>query len=478
MKSRFILIFLLFAWSSIQAQNVTLKVINAEIAAGDFNKAKQSIDLYIAQNNLSAKEIYDLNFKKDVLDRISIDFSKSRNNVIEYIKKYYPDVDDKMMLAWEAEKSLEMKLINGEKKYMGRAAPNLFRINKDAIKRKIEIDGSQEDNVGKVLRTHLPAVITSLKNTNTAQADPVKMKVKYTVTLKPDVVPAGEIVRCWLPYPREDNRRQTNIKLILVNDSNYIISPPDYAHRTLYMQKVSEKGKPMVFSIEFSYSSAAEWFDLKNKLIKPYDKSSELYKKYTAERDSHVIFTNKIKELSKKIVGNETDPYRITKKIFDYINDNYPWAGAREYSTLENIPEYVIENKHGDCGQVALLFITLARYNGIPAKWQSGFMMHPNGLNLHDWAEVYYQGIGWIPVDQSFGRRDLDLDGDVRYFFLNGIDAYRWIVNDDYSQPLFPAKIYPRSETVDFQRGELEWSGGNIYFNQWNWDIDVEYLSN
>lgn len=476
MRTYLILIFFLFISGFLQAQSVSLKTIDDEITVGDYSKAKKSIDLYIAQNNLSAKEIYDLNFKKDVLDRISEDFSKSRESVIEYIKKYYPNVDDKMISAWEAEKSLEMRIIDGQKRYMSRAAPNLFRINEEAIKRKLEIDGSQEDNVEKVLKTHLPAVVNTLKSNGKTQADPVKMKVKYTVTLKPNVVPDGEMVRCWLPYPREDNRRQTNIILISASDVNYVISPENYAHRTLYMQKVAEKDKPMAFSIEFYYSAAAEWFDLANKQIKPYDKNSELYKKYTAERESHVIFTDKIKELSKQIVGNEKNPYQVTKKIFDYVNDNYPWAGAREYSTIDNIPKYVIENKHGDCGQVALLFITLARYNGIPAKWQSGFMTHPGGLNLHDWAEVYYEGIGWVPVDQSFGRRDLNLGEDVRYFFLNGIDAYRWIVNDDYSQSLFPAKTYPRSETVDFQRGELEWSGGNIYFNDWNWDIDVEYL--
>ena len=39
------------------------------------------------------------------------------------------------------------------------------------------------------------------------------------------------------------------------------------------------------------------------------------------------------------------------------------------------------------------------------------------------------------------------------------------IVNDDFSQRLFPTRIFPRSETVDFQRGEVDWRGGNIYFN-------------
>lgn len=50
------------------------------------------------------------------------------------------------------------------------------------------------------------------------------------------------------------------------------------------------------------------------------------------------------------------------------------------------------------------------------------------------------------------------------------------IVNNDYSTPLYLEKKYPRSETVDFQCGEVEWSGGNLYFNQWNYNMDIEYL--
>jgi hypothetical protein len=42
--------------------------------------------------------------------------------------------------------------------------------------------------------------------------------------------------------------------------------------------------------------------------------------------------------------------------------------------------------------------------------------------------------------------------------------------------PLYPKKIYPRSETVDFQRGEVEWSGGNLYFPQWDYSMEIEYL--
>jgi len=162
--------------------------------------------------------------------------------------------------------------------------------------------------------------------------------------------------------------------------------------------------------------------------------------------------------------------------IYQWIDSHIPWASAREYSTLENISDYCLENMHGDCGIKTLLFMTLARYNGIPCKWQSGWMMHPGSLNLHDWSEIYLESYGWIPLDQDFGLQKSD-NPRVKYFYTNGIDSYRLIVNDDYAQPLFPAKIFPRSETQDFQRGEVEWKGGNLYFDKWDYNMEVEYLS-
>jgi hypothetical protein len=63
-----------------------------------------------------------------------------------------------------------------------------------------------------------------------------------------------------------------------------------------------------------------------------------------------------------------------------------------------------------------------------------------------------------------------------RDFYFGGIDAYRIAFNDDYSRALVPAKQHFRSETVDLQRGEVEWKGGNLYFNQWQYDFQTQVL--
>ncbi|HOY52820.1 MAG TPA: transglutaminase-like domain-containing protein, partial [Prolixibacteraceae bacterium] len=163
------------------------------------------------------------------------------------------------------------------------------------------------------------------------------------------------------------------------------------------------------------------------------------------------------------------------RRIFYWIDSQIPWAGALEYGVMPNIPEYVLTRRHGDCGMKTLLFMTLARYNGVPVKWQSGWMMHPGEVNLHDWCEVWYEGAGWVPLDMSFGRLP-SANPRIRDFYMTGIDPWRLIVNDAVGKTFVPAKKYPRSEPVDFQRGEVEWRGGNLYFNRWSYRMSVEYL--
>lgn len=416
-------------------------------------------------------------WEQERMNRIKQDFCMSESQVKDYIRKYIPDVTDEQMRQWEESNALECMEIDGEKRYFRNAGPNLFRIDSAAYCVKVAKEGVVLSGSEKVNKDHLPKVMDAVKQLGNDTVMPKRMRITYTLKLEPNAVPDGKIVRCWLPYPRIDQHRQQQVKFLRASEANYTLSPTSCEHSTLYMEKEAVRNEPTVFSESFEYTSYAEWHNLKPEDILPYDTTTALYKKYTAERETHIRFSPRIKELAAKLTKGENNPLLKARRIFTWINQYFPWASAREYSTIENIPEYVLDNHHGDCGQVSLLFITLCRCSGIPAHFQSGFMMHPGEWNLHDWAEIYFQGIGWVPVDQSFGIPTFAQDADERFFFLGGIDSWRMIVNSDYSMPLVPEKKFPRSETVDFQRGEVEWEGGNLYFNKWSYDMDIEYLN-
>lgn len=448
--------------------------INQLVYSGEFTKAEILIDKKLNSDELNYDEIFELQFEKERLDRIRKDFNKTEEDVLKYVTRYYPEAKEIDLEKWEKDGSLESKIIDGTKWYFARAASNLFRINKEAKKQKEFIDGYKKDELDAFLEDYIPKALDESANSYESLVKPVILNLDYTVTLKPNEVPPGEIIRCWLPFPREGHNRQVDVKLLAVNSDEYVIADNFNQQRTLYIEKKTQKDQPTVFHMVLEVTMFAEVNFIDPDFIKPYNRESGLYKTLTSERAPHIIFTDKIKELSHKIVGDETNPYLIAKKIFTWISENIPWAGAREYSTIENISDYCITRGHGDCGIKTLLFMTLCRYNGIPVKWQSGWMLHPPEINLHDWSEIYLEGYGWVPVDQSFGLVESGVE-DEKYFFLGSIDSYHLITNDDFSRPLFPAKIFPRSETVDFQRGELEWRGGNLYFDKWNYNMKVQY---
>ena len=412
-------------------------------------------------------------WEADLHHRLLNDFSKTREQVKEYIRKYIPDVTDRQLDEWEKTGELECRVIDGEKKYFHNAAPNLFRINKECARLKAKRDTPGRDGEVTVREDNTRAVMKQAAKSKERIGDPKHFRIRYTITVKPDAVPEGETVRCWMPMPRTDVPRQKNVKLLSTSQPDFVRSPMDYAHSTVYMEKKAEAGKATVFSEEFEFDAYGAWFDLDTAATTTYDTTSDLYKTYTSERDCHMVFTPQIRALAERLTQGAATPLAKAQRIFKWIDDNFPWASAREYSTIENIPAYVLDNHHGDCGQVTLLFLTLCRSLGIPAHFQSGFMLHPGEENLHDWGEIYVPEYGWVPVDQSFGIPAYAKNEQETYFFFGGIDSFRMIVNNDYGCPLYPAKQFPRSETVDFQRGEVEWAGGNLYFDQWRWKLEV-----
>ncbi|MCM1033789.1 MAG: transglutaminase-like domain-containing protein [Odoribacter sp.] len=292
-------------------------------------------------------------------------------------------------------------------------------------------------------------------------------RVEYTFSLD---VPgheaiAGDTLRVWLPVPFESSR-QSDIE-ILSASAPYTLSDGRSVHNTIYFEAPAPvPGDTAHFEYSAAYTAAGQYFPEEYILanLKPYDKSSDLYSRYTATEDPHII---KMPFLARAIAGDENNPYRLSERVFDFIS-NFPWAGAREYSTIDCIPAYVMQQGHGDCGQVSLLYISLMRTLGIPARWESGWMIHPGEKNYHDWAEVYFEGIGWVPVDTSFGRYTAAIRPETQGFYSHGMDAHRFATNHGICGALYPPKKFVRSETVDFQPGEVETSRGNLFYPAWS----------
>lgn len=462
------LFLLLFASFSFAGSATSLDAVVSSIDLGQFKQAEALIAENLARRDMTGDERLAFEFQRERMRRILLDFTLDADGAKAKLRQRIPDMSDSEFARWDAHGLVEHQVIDGRVLYFNRSPSNLFRLSAEARARSAK---PVEFNDGPMERAnaHHREVRDAALATHESSVAARHLRVTQSLTVKADAVPAGEIVRAWIPYPRALAGQQENIRYLASEPAVHQIAPESTMQRTVYLEKPAVAGKPTQFSVSYELDVYARYFAVDpDKVTKP--QISDELAPFVAERAPHVVFTESIRLLSRQIVGSETNPWRITQKLFAAV-DQVPWAGAREYSTINNISDYALHAGHADCGQQTLLLITLLRFNGIPARWQSG-MVYSDGdySNLHDWGQVYIAPYGWIPMDVTSGRLDSS-DPAIANFYLGGQDAYRIAFNDDYSRPLVPAKQHFRSETVDLQRGEAEWKGGNLYFDQWDYDF-------
>jgi hypothetical protein len=454
--------------------NQVLEDIQENLDFGNITAVIQITDSLKKVNSEDKALLHVADSLSQIAERIGLDFSITEEKVNSQIEKLTGPFTAEEKSGWEQKGWLEWRTVDGEKKYFNRAASNLVLLRKFHQKQNQDITRTADDPE-KTFRLKHTGEVVRLSDSHSDTLLPVTMKITYTITVHPDAVPEGEKIYCWLPWPKINHSRQKNVKLLGSSNPEYIIAPDTAIHSSFYMTGISEKGRSTVFQVSYLYTSDAQYYNINKIKTAPSGLTSEIYRKYTTEQLPHICFTDDIKHLADSIISGVTDPAMIVKSIYFWFKENIPWTGALEYSTMPNIPEYVLRNMRGDCGMQDFLFISMLRYKGIPARWQSGWMMPPGYENLHDWCEVYYEGTGWVPVDISYDLQNSD-NKSVRDFYLSGIDSYRLIVNDGVAGPLHPSKKYLRSEPYDFQRGEVEWDGGNLYFDKWDYDMTIEYM--
>jgi len=153
-----------------------------------------------------------------------------------------------------------------------------------------------------------------------------------------------------------------------------------------------------------------------------YNRSSRLYKYYT-EPDPLVNSGDKrIKRLAGKIAGKERNPYRKAKLVYNYVRARL----KQSKDSLKNLDE-VLDKRKGDSFNYAILFCALNRALGIPARPIGGIVVDKSRNSIrHFWAEIYLEGIGWLPVDPFLGDNNylvpLSRDKNPGNYFFGNLD--------------------------------------------------------
>lgn len=429
------------------AGNRDLSAVIELVTDGQFKAAHARIDVALKQANLSPDARRALEFQRERMSRMRLDFSLTADQVKAKVRKQIPDLTDAEFAQWDAYGLFEHMDIDGQRLYFNRAPSNLFQLSAAAVARQKHPTTRTSSGLPREVNENYidfdRKVIAQAKATGKTSVLPQRVQVTQTLTVDADAVPPGKTVRAWIPYPRADKGQQEDIRFVSSKPLAHRIAPESALQRTVYLEQPAQAGKPTVFKVTYEVTLYAQYHAIDPAKVQP-EKITPALAPYLAERAPHVVFTEPLRVFSKQVVGGATNPYEVARRIFAAV-DEIPWAGAREYSTIPDISAYTLHAGHGDCGEQTLLLITLMRMNGIPARWQSGWTFTRHGDNdIHDWAEIHLAPYGWVPVDVTYGRLDSSAPA-LKWFYLGGLDNYRVAFNDDFSQPFVPAKQHFRS---------------------------------
>ncbi|MDB6026413.1 MAG: Transglutaminase domain protein [Verrucomicrobiales bacterium] len=465
--------------SRVGAADATLTNARKLEKSGDFKKATELLAEASKKHGLSAELNREYQWETELMERIRQDYGLSEERLFQKLSAAVKGLTKDEFNAWMKEHRFDGRKIDGEMRYVVTSINNLFWRHPDLNSRR---------QPPKELAAYHRSLFDTAHRVKTAALEekkalvlPTHFKCTMTVTAEKNSAKNGKMIRAWLPVPRAYPFQKDFVLLDSSSPVKYL-SHEDSPIRSVYLEQNAIENQPTKFSASYEYVRNGIYFDLKANEVSSGTVDPSV-RQFT-EQAPHVVFTPQLKALAKDIIVSEKNPLLQARAFYNWISENIKYSFAREYSTLTNISDYCLSNGYGDCGQEALLFITLCRSQGIPARWQSGWNLFPSHVGIHDWTEIYLEPYGWVPVDPWAGIYVMhyctDLSNDekreLRDFYFGGLDQYRMSANADHSQQLQPPKKGFRSDDVDFQRGELE-SGKNIYFDKYNYDLQVEETS-
>lgn len=417
-------------------------------AYGDFKRATQLIDRKLESGNLPMAMRNSLIVQREIMIRLSENYPFTKDQAISRVQRYNPDFTEAEFDEKELNGEIEWIYIKGIPHYFDRFYETLIKTDsafagraglRNIISDGASIDsGTEEDPLDRA--AYIMRERGCISN---------RIRVRASVKIKDEYFESGELVRIHLPIPC-NCPQQSEIRIEKMEPSHGKIAPEDAPQRTIFWEEPMVENHP--FMVEYSYVYMARYNDVNSIVPDDEQPSFDIH-----EQAPHIMFTPYIRELAQSLTEGIKSPLEKARVIYDFITLNMKYSFMRSYFCLESIPETGALNMRGDCGVMALLFITLCRCVGIPARWQGGLITRPDFCGAHDWAMFYIAPFGWLYADPSFGTGAVRVQNEERRkFYFGNLDPRRMVTNSEFQVDFTVPKKFWRADPYDNQVGEIE----------------------
>jgi len=223
-------------------------------------------------------------------------------------------------------------------------------------------------------------------------------------------IPAGlNRLEVWVPLPHDTPEQSIRDLKIRSSYPGEIRREKEFGNSYFYFSR--DRPKPGKLEIRVSFTARRQ--EVLHSLLVPAsygDLLPEERAKYLRE-EKLVTISPRIRDLARRITYGITTAEGKARAIYDYVvhtmtyDKTVPGWGNGD-------SERACDVAKGNCTDFHSLFLSLARSEGIPARFIIGFPLKPDPEGTvpgyHCWAEFYLPERGWVPVDASDASKASD----------------------------------------------------------------------
>jgi transglutaminase-like putative cysteine protease len=226
-------------------------------------------------------------------------------------------------------------------------------------------------------------------------------------------------VEVWLPYPQSD-AHQTIHSVRVEAGSGPAAVPVEITREPregneaihLLFDRPSSGEIPITVTITATRREYVRPLTARENAPRPADLERYL-------RPERLVPTDgRIRELALDVTKGKRTDLEKARAIYEHVTKSVRYDKSGE-GWGRGDALWVCDARRGNCTDFHSLIIGMARAVGIPAKFAIGFPLPASRGEgeiggYHCWAELYVNGIGWVPVDSSEASKN---PAKTEYFF-------------------------------------------------------------
>jgi hypothetical protein len=287
-----------------------------------------------------------------------------------------------------------------------------------------------------------------------AKARKFTFHYRFRVTgLKPPDDAKNNLVRVWLPCPPNSDCQEIARLPATAPGEIFEHKEPRYGNRILFFQtRIPATGE---FTVDVPYDVVRH--EVLRGLLHQQDRVAEklddAHRAIFLRPDKLVPTTGKPLSLLAPLELRK-DKLDLARQLYDLVDEHvtYKKEGTGWGRGDSN---WVCDSRYGNCTDFHSLFMSLARSQDLPARFEIGFSLPTDKsegpiAGYHCWAWFYLDGRGWIPVDIS----EADKHPQMKDYYFGNLTADRMVFSIGRDVELAPKAsqsplnyfIYPHVE--------------------------------